>query len=290
MSTIISAIDTLYDAVIACAVRVVRAYIYADEMQKNNEIADTPDSVVSLSLPSPAHTTQEEDVQHIESIEAQRVSFARGAVMYACNAQVPIFKNPTIEYDAQIGTVPFGAMIIVGEMRGRFCEVTWNAVSGWILKEDLADRAASVYPVFKKGDIYHVDSPGTAQVRSIIHDEFGLGRSEFDLQAGEYILYRLWKRGIRIAWPSVRPRVPGMWHEILASTSGVRTGSEPRVGSIMEYMLDGDMGHLAYVEAVFPDETISISEVNNPDSGIYNECEMRKEEWKALKPIFIEVV
>ena len=84
--------------------------------------------------------------------------------------------------------------------------------------------------------------------------------------------------------------MPGLWHEILAQTAGVHIHTEPKIGMIMEYVTDDEMGHLAYVEAVFPNETITISEVNNPDSGIYNEREYTKEEWKLLQPVFLEVV
>ncbi|MCR4286353.1 MAG: hypothetical protein NUW00_05660, partial [Candidatus Kaiserbacteria bacterium] len=69
----------------------------------------------------------------------------------------------------------------------------------------------------------------------------------------------------------------------------VHVGVVPKMGSIMEYISDADTGHLAFVEAVFPDDTISVSEVNFPDSGIYNERELSKDEWKELKPVFIAV-
>lgn len=55
-------------------------------------------------------------------------------------------------------------------------------------------------------------------------------------------------------------------------------------------MMSDEVGHVAYVEAVFPDDTITISEVNFPDSGIYNERSLLKEEWKSLKPVFIQIV
>jgi hypothetical protein len=173
------------------------------------------------------------------------------------------------------------------EARGRFYRVTWGEYEGWVLREDVVDRAIRVYPDFIIGQENSVDHPNTAHVRTILQDIFGLGRSEFALQSGEYVLYRLWKRGIRLEWPDVRPRVPGLWHKILKGRPGIHIGMTPRVGSIMECMIDNDMGHLAYVEAVFPDMTITISEVNYPDSGIYNERELQKDAWKEMKPVFI---
>jgi surface antigen len=71
---------------------------------------------------------------------------------------------------------------------------------------------------------------------------------------------------------------------------GVSIGVVPKVGSVIEYTFPDEIGHLAYVEAVFPDESIVLSEANYPDRGIYNERTLGKEEWTALNPVFIQVV
>jgi hypothetical protein len=188
-----------------------------------------------------------------------------------------------------IATISYGEMFMVLEPRGRFFRVLWNGKEGWVLREDLVDRAVNVYPQFVKGEENPVDHSNTAHIRAILGDPFGLSRSEFALQAGEYVLYKLWRKGLRIEWPDIRPRVPGLWHKILKGSEKVHVGVTPRVGSVMEYMLNEDIGHLAYVEAVFPDDTITISEANFPDSGIYNERELKREEWRELKPVFIQV-
>lgn len=289
MQTFTSVVDTLFDAIVVLCARLVRGYVYADEGQ----FAEADVSAVSdATTPFPTPTTDDTPPSFTEKafVQPLPISTTRGMVMYAGLPHVPLYKNPTIEYDAQIARIPFGAMVIAGEPKGRFYQVAWNDLSGWVLREDLADRATHIYPVFEKGVENGVDAQNTAYVRALIKDEFGLGRSEFPLQAGEYVLYRLWKRGLRIEWPNVRPRVPGAWHTILKGRAGVYVRIDPKVGSLMEYMLDGEIGHIAYVEAVFPDDTISISEVNNPDSGIYNEREIVHAKWKELHPVFIEVV
>ena len=158
---------------------------------------------------------------------------------------------------------------------------------GWVLRDDMIDRAKEVYPEF----IFHEENlashTNTIRIRTILHDIFSAGNSELPLQDGEYILYRLWRRGVSIRWTDARPRIPGLWHKILKGVECVHIGITPKVGSIMEYMLHDDIGHLAYVDAVFPDDTIGVSEVNYPDSGMYNERTLTKEEWKELKPVFI---
>jgi surface antigen len=60
----------------------------------------------------------------------------------------------------------------------------------------------------------------------------------------------------------------------------------------MEMFFGDDMspkGHVSYVEAVFPDKSIQVSEANWPEDGIYNERVMVEEEWRALAPHFIVV-
>jgi hypothetical protein len=239
---------------------------------------------------SPVVTTLKNAVARVEvSTHTEGGRIQKNTVMYAQSVRVPVFKNPTIEFDGQIGEVPFGDMVIVLEPRGRFYHIAWNALEGWVLKDDIADRAMRVYPAFTIGEENTIDHPNTAQVRAILGDVFGLGRSEFALQAGEYVLYRLWRKGKRIVWPDIRPRVPGLWHKILKGSTQIHIGVVPKVGVIMEYMLSPEMGHLAYVEAVFPDYTITISEANFPDSGIYNERVLTKEEWKEFHPVFMTV-
>lgn len=210
-------------------------------------------------------------------------------IVYVASISAPVYKNPTMEFDTRIGTIPYGEMAMMLEPRGRFLKVAWNTLEGWVLREDVVDRAAHIYPEFVVGEENSVDHPNTAHVRAILGDIFGIGHSEFALQAGEYVLYKLWRKNIRIEWPSVRPRVPGLWHKILRGIPHIQMSVTPKVGSVMEYMLTNDMGHVAYVEAVFPDNTIAISEANYPDSGIYNERQLSKEEWKELRPVFIQL-
>lgn len=229
-----------------------------------------------------------ESVRDTATLESE-VNAPKNTIMYADNIRVPVYKNPTIEYDAQIAEIPYGEMIMVLEPRGRFYRIMWNVIEGWVLRDDIADRAIRVFPEFIIGEENSVDHPNTVHLRAIVNDVFGLGRSEFALQAGEYVLYRLWKRGIHIEWPDVRPRVPGSWHKILKGAAHTHIGVTPKIGAIMEYMMTPEMGHLAFVEAIFPDDTITISEANFPDLGIYNERVLTKEEWKELHPVFILV-
>ncbi len=217
------------------------------------------------------------------------LSYEKNTVMYVGSTDAALYKQPTQEFDTVLGSLPYGEMVMVLDQKNRFAQISTNGFIGWVLREDLVDRAAFVYPELVIGLANEVDDPNTIRLRAMIRDEFGGARVEFPLQAGEYVTYRLLRKGLTISWPEVRPRVPGLWHTILKGVTGIHMGVSPKTGSIMEYMITEDMGHLAYVEAVFPDETVTLSEVNYPDRGIYNERVLTREEWRELKPIFIQV-
>lgn len=280
MNTFVTAVDTIYDAVVRISVASVETVLTAYGRGDDAEAEATTQTPLS-----------EPTFKKVEEILKEKVlshaDAERNTVMYVSGFGTPLYRNPTIEFDGQIATVPYGEMVMMREARGRFFKVTWGNHEGWILREDVVDRAAHVYPEFKIGEENPADSENTAHVRAIIGDTFGLSRSSLPLQSGEYVLYKLWRKGTELAWPGTRPRVPGLWHALLKGREGVHVGVSPKIGSIMEYMMNAETGHVAYVEAVFPDETVTISEANYPDFGIYNERELTKEEWKELKPVFI---
>lgn len=281
-------IDTLFNVMIRVSLRVVQIFMVADQ-KESSTVEFTHTQVVheeELVLPRTFKTVQ--DILKTEEGVASNVS--QHTILYTSTVSVPVYENATIEFDTQIGTIPYGEAIIMHEARGRFYSITWKDISGWVLRDDCADRASRVYPDFRIGQEHSVDHPNTAHVRAIIGDVFGASRAEYPLQAGEYVLYKLWRKGMHIIWPHIRPRVPGLWHTILKGVPRIHMGVMPKTGSVMEYMMSDEVGHVAYVEAVFPDDTITISEVNFPDSGIYNERSLLKEEWKSLKPVFIQIV
>lgn len=211
-------------------------------------------------------------------------------VMYTGGMETPIFQNPTMEFDGVIALLPYAAMLIVLENRGRWAKVAHNGLVGWILREELVDRAAHVYPYFVIGERNGTDDPNTIRLRAAISDEYSGGVVHAPLQQVEYVHYRLLRKGITIPWDDTRPRTPGTWQTLLKGRPGVHISVHPKTGAIMEFVHPDGSGHLAYVEAVFPDETISISEADHPEDGIYNERVLTREEWRELSPVFIEVM
>lgn len=213
--------------------------------------------------------------------------------MYTASIATPLRSVPSSSGDAALGVLPYGSMVMVLKTDDAWAYVASGGQEGWVYAEDLEDRAAHVYPAFHIGEENRDDDPATVRLRALIEDAFGAGEIALPLQAEEYVLYRLIKRGVKIAWPPVRPRSPGMWTSILKDAPGVRITTTPTPGSIMEFMLSGSdshesLGHLAYVDAVFPDGSLQISEANWPDLGVYNERVLVEAEWRELAPTFLQ--
>ena len=313
MRVVISVIDELYTfalGVILYPFRKVEALLEEEEeTQTENvetkediqEIQSVPEVSAETAIPAPISEDISEEPATVtnfrrldeiieRSEKAEAPAAEKNTLMYAGGTEIPLYMNPTKEFDSILETLSYGDMVMVLEQKGRWAKVVYGEKAGWVLREDLVDRAAHVYPKFIIGEENNAEDPNTIRIRAIIDDMFGGGKSEMPLQAGEYVMYRLFRKGLRINWPETRPRTPGTWHTILRGVGGIHIGVSPKTGSIMEYMAPEDVGHLVYVEAVFPDETINISETNYPEGGVYNERVLTREEWQKLRPVFIQVV
>lgn len=294
MKILLAVIDDLYTFAVSSLMalfRVSKAHVTPFELSvPPNAILEPEPSLPEEGVAEPPATFKSlKDILHIPKEEAVAAESEKNTVMYVGSTDVPLYKNPTQEFDTVLATIRYGEMVMTFETKGRYARVAHGDLVGWVLREDLSDRAAFVYPDFTIGEKNELDDPNTIRVRAMIDDLFSASRIEFPLQAGEYVVYRLLRKGIRILWPPVRPRTPGRWHTILKGVTGVHIGVTPKTGSVMEYTLPEEIGHLAYVEAVFPDQTINISEANFPDCGIYNERVLTRNEWRELKPVFIQI-
>jgi hypothetical protein len=220
------------------------------------------------------------------------IALVKNTVMYTASYAAPLKNAPSHKEDATITVLPYGSMVMIIKVEGVWAYVISGTHAGWVYAADLEDRAAHVYPSFDIGEENRDDDPSTIRLRALIQDEFGAGELGLPLQAEEYALYRLYRRNVRPVWPQIRPRSPGSWSRILEGQEGVRIDSRPKGGAVMEFTLaahegSDPIGHLAYIEAVFPDDSLQVTEANWPDQGIYNERVLVKEEWEALKPSFL---
>lgn len=201
---------------------------------------------------------------------------------------VLLFMRPTKEFDAVQKKIPYGANLVVHEQRGNWAKVTYQESTGWVSRDTLVAHQAQVRPFFVIKEYCDQESDVTRRLRNVIEDEFCAGAAELPLHAEEYVYYRLLVRGIVLPRTAQRPRLAGTWQKIFSGERGVHIGVRPKTGTVMEYVDENEVGHVAYVEAVFPDESVSVSEVGDPHEGYYNERTLGKEVWQQLSPVFIQ--
>jgi len=128
------------------------------------------------------------------------------------------------------------------------------------------------------------NSNNTVKLRALIKDEFKGGKNKWDLQCTEYVHYRIKQNGVNIKWPIKYGRHGGKWADIFTKYKLYKVADAPTVGDAMSFResLKGAAyitGHVAYVEKVFPDGSIYISEANWPGKGKYNERKLAKIVW-----------
>lgn len=154
---------------------------------------------------------------------------------------------------------------------------------------------------FTIGKTNLANNPSVIKLREIIGDEFGLGKLGTYLNCTEYALYMVKTRlGINIEWPAKikSGRNGGVWWKIFQDAGKYKITTEPKencviclTDNISSKQEDNLIGHIAFVEKVFPDGSIKISEANWPPPGTYNERTLEKEKWKnKYKAQFIDFI
>ncbi len=235
--------------------------------------------------------TQEENVYEISQDlpKTENVLPQKNTIVYCTRAHVLLRTTPDDAADTAIATLAYGEMVMLLEGGAEYSYVAVGNKKGYVPTAVLAQEAASVYPEFVIGAENNSHDTTTVRLRLLIHDEFGAGLTQMPLQAHEYVYYKLLRHGAKIAWPDIRPRTPGNWAKILSTLESVAVHDTPTVGSVMEFTLPEGKAHLAYVEKVFPDQTIQISEADWSDCGIYNERIIVEDAWRTLNPEFITI-
>lgn len=153
-----------------------------------------------------------------------------------------------------------------------------------IVDEEIAIKTsgeADLFPQFVHGESNFADAANTKRVREYIKYEFGLNFDTDCLQCVEYVQYRVkQKLGIWIEWPNKSGRDAKYWPSILKPR--YKVSEMPTINSAASFDAPslGVHGHVVFVENVFPNGEIEISEVNLPRDGIYNFRKMAPALWR----------
>ena len=205
--------------------------------------------------------------------------------------------TPEIKDGNIIITIDFGKEISVIQEQDKWFKVKADDKEGWVscyyLTENLPVKQSAdltkkesindVLPVFKIGVQNLAKDINTIKLRKIINDEFGRGAAGDELQCVEFVHYRVMLMGITIIWPNERPRHGGRWATIFENYGKYKVLSQPKAGCAISFtsgLKNSNIGHVAFVEEIYNDESIKISEANWPPPGKYNERILAKSLWQ----------
>lgn len=205
--------------------------------------------------------------------------------------------TPEIKIDNIIAVLDFGKEVLVTQEQEKWFKISVDDKEGWIscyyLVEDLPIKQSpellkkestdDILPTFKVCVSNLANDANTVKLRKIINDEFGGGANGYDLQCTEYVQYRVQQMGITIKWPNERPRHGGRWAIIFEKSGQYKVLNGPKAGCAMSFtsgIKNSNVGHVAFVEDVYNDESIKISEANWPPPGKYNERILSKNQWQ----------
>lgn len=211
-----------------------------------------------------------------------------GAQYFIGEEHAYLYSDPVIGFDTALTTIAYGQTVLLQKVGGRWAEVLYQGTNGWILKDVLRERREDIHPQLQPGVQYLAHDSETIKLRACIGDAFGGARAGLPLSGAEYVTYRLSLAKRLIEWPTDGPRIPGTWQKKLRGLPSIHQSINPQTGTIMEYVID-DVGYVAYVDAVFPDKSIKVTAVGAPEEGTYTEEVLTQEEYKELRPVFIEV-
>lgn len=212
-----------------------------------------------------------------------------GEKVYVNKVSANLYILPTRTFDGVLLKLTYKQVLQVINRQGQWYCVLCGQIKGWIHNDDITDSLAALEPRFVAGEIYDADHKNSVTVRILIDDQFSATDLDLPLQDVEYVTYRLSQKNRHITWPKDRPRIAGTWQRLLKGSTGLHLSIEPKNDTVMEYINEDNTGHVAYVDSVFPDGTISLSEVGYPTEAMYTKRTLGKDEWKELRPVFIEV-
>jgi hypothetical protein len=211
------------------------------------------------------------------------------SVLYVAKTKVRLWQRPVVSQDGAFGYLAFGLPLVVSGYEGRFAKVEVDGQTGYVLKDDLVNLREALYPSFNEGEIYASNHPDTKKLRRLINDEFANADLCLPLQAAEFVMYRLAEKKLTLPWGNERPRVVGLWHNLLKGKPGVLMSVTPKTGALMEYQKEDGTGWVGYTKAVLVDETIVIEGVGRIIEGEYKEETFSKAEWHEWRPVWVAV-
>jgi surface antigen len=212
-------------------------------------------------------------------------------------------KEDNVNFRKQLETVEGTQKMKMGQeliiVDGPWYRVTKGGQQGWVRADFLSEVVTAIVKPdlsvsdFIIGQVNGATSDITKKIREAIKNVLNGAKNKYDLQCTEYVSYRLKaKLGVEINWPVQSGRNGGVWWKIFQTAGIYKVLTEPKINCAMCFT-DGisqnpavnAIGHVAFIEEVFADGSVKVSEANWPPKGQlpqgqYNERVIPKEKWK----------
>ena len=244
-------------------------------------------AVTSPAVVSPVSTSTSRIQTNGNPADIRHDTLTTGQDVFVLYPDTPCYLRPALVRDTMLGTFAYAATVKVVATQEQWVRIANNDLEGWTERAHLTAKQSDVSPTFASGVVYDADDLETLKLRTWIKDEFGLASLHVPLLNCEYVWYQMLVHRTVFAWPPLRPRTPGRWSEILRPEPSVLISVVPMTGSIIEYTDEQRVAQLWYVEAVTPEEAITVSGFLGNDIGEYQVKTMTKDEWTKLQPRFI---
>jgi Bacterial SH3 domain len=207
---------------------------------------------------------------------------------YIVSDETKVFARPVWAFDTVIGTLSYGTVVDILGFQGRFAQIAHQALTGWVHKDAVTERKEALWPELRQGVVYEAETKETVLVRKLLQDEFFAAELYLPLQMQEFVGYALLTRNHTLPTTSVRPRSPGLWHEIYKGAPGIIIGLEPKTGSILEAFPSGREPFIGFVTAVHVDASIVVETVGKDAEGCFKSEVYTKTDWQSWRPVFIQ--
>lgn len=232
-------------------------------------------------------STDRSNLPPMKSSPSVHTSFSP-SIMYVTKATA-LLTHPVKQYDGCIAELFYGEAVSAANFQGRYVNVQTSKGTGWIDKDHVSKLKTDAWPTWSNGVWYGSEHLVTKQVRKLINDNFFAGSAGLPLQPAEFVSAVLLEDKRSIKWPMATGRTPGRWHQLLRGLLGVHIVVYPVTDSIMEWIDDEGVGHLAYVREVHPDKTLKIEGIGILEEEIFESVFLPEALWREWRPIFIEV-
>ena len=206
--------------------------------------------------------------------------------LYVAIPQTSLRMFPTYSIDDVLLELPYGARLQYHKRQGKWVSVEYQSQTGWVPMDAISVQEEKVFPALYAGEAYDATNSETIKLRTCIDDEFSAVAAEAPLQDIEYVWYRLQTDGRKVDWPMVRPRIAGTWQRHLKGLSGIHIGVHPKTDTVLEYIDEDEVGHIAYVDAVYPDHSIALSMIETDSAGLFHKGTYAESVWKEWRPVF----